>query len=498
MYFEKKAIDISTLATMLEVFFSKMQWTKDLGVYQSYFKGQGMLFSDVRKYTESDDIRHIDWNVSARTGTPHVKCYTEERNLEIVIAIDCSENMCTGDFNQSKLKIAIEICSLLLILSEQSHDWIRPVLLSDKVVDLGCSSGRGGICKLLHELKKMGLLHYEISRKKDADWSKSYFESEIIFGKEEKRANAELILKKFTNKKSIIILSDFYNLLEEGDLLRLQKLSAIHFVKIVSKIDKMKFLPFTLRAHSSADPHRKEQTIGTLLNCSRGKFTLDRGNERIVNVEVGECYVDTIMKWLFGLRNAITLLLLLCLLQIIQSSCFAEVNTRIICGEERAGKCILGEGDILRAKIEIDVSNTTGPISGNDLRYLAQNLIGKFIGENLYVADVGDFAYSKNNVDFIVGNALLAYGGISKEESKNFYILGEKVIFIVDEKIGFLQSDSEVDTAEMNPSFFKIDLAANRQDYTRIIAVVVASSFCMILILSGLYRSYFRKKIAVT
>ena len=83
------------------------------GEYQSTFKGRGMSFSEVREYQYGDDVRNIDWNVTARTGTPHVKIFEEERELTVMLLIDVSGSSFFGTVNQMKNEILTEICAVL-------------------------------------------------------------------------------------------------------------------------------------------------------------------------------------------------------------------------------------------------------------------------------------------------------------------------------------------------------------------------------------------------
>src|SRR3990172_5038867 len=79
------------------------------GEYHSVFKGRGIEFDEVREYTPGDDVRTIDWNVTARTSVPHVKRYAEERELTILFVVDISRSGIFGSGNRAKLDLAIEL-----------------------------------------------------------------------------------------------------------------------------------------------------------------------------------------------------------------------------------------------------------------------------------------------------------------------------------------------------------------------------------------------------
>lgn len=92
------------------------------GQYQSRFRGQGLEFSEVREYVPGDDIRTIDWNVTARTGRPHVKIFREERELTLYLVLDCSRSMFVGRSATSKWELAVQIAAALAYLGLQMHD----------------------------------------------------------------------------------------------------------------------------------------------------------------------------------------------------------------------------------------------------------------------------------------------------------------------------------------------------------------------------------------
>ena len=92
------------------------------GEYHSAFKGRGMSFSEVRNYQYGDDIRNIDWNVTARTGDPHVKIFEEERELTVMLLIDMSRSSFFGTVNQLKNEIFDGICAVLAFSAIQNND----------------------------------------------------------------------------------------------------------------------------------------------------------------------------------------------------------------------------------------------------------------------------------------------------------------------------------------------------------------------------------------
>jgi uncharacterized protein (DUF58 family) len=103
------------------------------GEYHSVFKGQGMEFDEVREYQPGDDIRNIDWNVTARMGTPYVKRFMEERELVVMFLLDVSASGRFGTGENTKLETAAEICALLAFSAIQNNDKVGAVVFSDSV-----------------------------------------------------------------------------------------------------------------------------------------------------------------------------------------------------------------------------------------------------------------------------------------------------------------------------------------------------------------------------
>ena len=103
------------------------------GDYHSNFKGRGMTFSEVREYVPGDDVRSIDWNVTARTGKPHIKIFEEERELSVLILIDVSSSGVFGSKKDLKINLGIEIAAMLSFSAIKNNDKVGLALFSDKV-----------------------------------------------------------------------------------------------------------------------------------------------------------------------------------------------------------------------------------------------------------------------------------------------------------------------------------------------------------------------------
>ncbi|MDO6759932.1 DUF58 domain-containing protein [Tamlana sp. 2_MG-2023] len=158
------------------------------GEYHSTFKGRGMTFSEVRQYQFGDDVRNIDWNVTARYSEPYVKVFEEERELTMMLMVDVSGSELFGTSDQFKNEVVTEIAATLAFSATQNNDKIGLILFSDKIeLYIPPKKGRSHVLRIIREL--------------------------IEFEPESKKTNYAEALKFLQNvmkKKAIVfVLSDF-------------------------------------------------------------------------------------------------------------------------------------------------------------------------------------------------------------------------------------------------------------------------------------------------
>ena len=123
------------------------------GDYHSTFKGQGVEFDEVRPYMFGDDVRTIDWNVTARTGAPYIKRFSEERELTVLFMVDVSGSQCYGSVRRSKMELAAEVTALLALTAIRNQDKIGLVLFSDRIVKyIPPRKGRDSVMRLVREV----------------------------------------------------------------------------------------------------------------------------------------------------------------------------------------------------------------------------------------------------------------------------------------------------------------------------------------------------------
>lgn len=123
------------------------------GDYHSSFKGQGVEFDEVREYVVGDDIRTIDWNVTARTGFPHIKRFAEERELTVMFLVDVSGSQSYGSVPKTKAELAAELTCLIALTSIRNQDNIGLILFSDRIVKtIPPRKGRTAVMRLVREV----------------------------------------------------------------------------------------------------------------------------------------------------------------------------------------------------------------------------------------------------------------------------------------------------------------------------------------------------------
>lgn len=123
------------------------------GAYRSVFKGRGIEFDEVREYTTDDDVRSIDWNVSARMGSPYIKKFVEERELVVMLAVDLSASGAFGAADKTKRQAAAELAALLAFSAGKNADKTGLMLFTDKIeLFLPPRSGRKQALRIIREL----------------------------------------------------------------------------------------------------------------------------------------------------------------------------------------------------------------------------------------------------------------------------------------------------------------------------------------------------------
>jgi len=184
------------------------------GEYHSVFKGQGIEFAEVREYQYGDDIRAIDWNVTARYNHPYVKVNEEERELNVMLAVDASRSGAFGSHDKFKSEIAAEICALLAFSAIKNNDKVGLLVFTDNIEKyIPPRKGRGHVLRVIREILYFKPLSYKTNI----------------------RIGLEYLLKGLKRRSIVFVVSDFD---DENFIKSLQVLNQKHDVIAILILDK--------------------------------------------------------------------------------------------------------------------------------------------------------------------------------------------------------------------------------------------------------------------
>lgn len=137
----------------IEIRTSRLANDQLAGGYQSVFKGRGMAFSEVRQYQPGDDVRFIDWNVSARMNETYVKVFTEEREMTVMLLVDLSGSERFGSVTRPKIETVAEVSALLAFSAIKNHDRVGLVLFTDRIERfVPPKKGKGHVMRVVTEI----------------------------------------------------------------------------------------------------------------------------------------------------------------------------------------------------------------------------------------------------------------------------------------------------------------------------------------------------------
>ena len=137
----------------IQIYTSKAVNDSLAGEYESVFKGRGMEFEEVRQYQIGDEIRSIDWNVTAKTGEPYVKLFVEERELTVIFMVDLSASGAFGSISKVKNEVAAEVCALLAFSAVKNNDKVGLLVFTDHVeMFIPPAKGTTHVLRIVREL----------------------------------------------------------------------------------------------------------------------------------------------------------------------------------------------------------------------------------------------------------------------------------------------------------------------------------------------------------
>lgn len=233
-----RRLEIGTKSLVNEIF---------SGEYHTVFKGRGMEFSEVREYIPGDDIRLIDWNVSARTGSLFVKVFSEERELSMMLVVDMSRSGTFGTSYRMKDEVAIEICALLAFSAMKNNDKVGLLIFTDKVEKfIPPRKGRQHVLRVLREI----VYHEPENRGTNIN------------------AALEYLLRVIRRNSVVFILSDF---MDDGFQKSLRVASSKHDVIAIKVTDNLEM-------------HLPDAGLISLMDAETGEYVVvDTSDERVRN-----------------------------------------------------------------------------------------------------------------------------------------------------------------------------------------------------------------------
>jgi len=262
------------------------------GEYHSVFKGQGMEFAEVREYQYGDDIRTIDWNVTARYNHPFVKIHEEERELNVMLCVDMSKSGAFGSGEKFKNEIAAEICALLAFSAIKNNDKVGVLIFTDKIEKyIPPRKGRGHVLRVIREL-----LYFK---------PESYRTS-IATG-------LEYLLKGLKRRSIVFVVSDF----EDDNFMKpLRVLNRKHDVVAIQMLDKreQELPPVGLVKMRDAETGEEVwvNTLDRKFTKLYSEYVIERQNKFIkearainldlVQIDAGKSYVEPLVKF-FKMRE---------------------------------------------------------------------------------------------------------------------------------------------------------------------------------------------------
>ncbi len=223
-----RQIEIQTRRAVNEVF---------AGEYKSVFRGQGMEFSEVREYQIGDDIRRIDWNVTARFSHPYVRIMNEERELTVYFAVDISSSTQFGSAEQFKSELAAEVCSVLSFSAIRNGDKVGMISFNDRIEKyIPPRKGKSNAMRVIREI----------------------LFGEHRAGKTDTNGSLEYLFKVARKKSVIFVVSDFYDLDFNQSLKPLANKHDVILLHVVDPMDRA--LP-DLGLLTFTDPETGEERV---------------------------------------------------------------------------------------------------------------------------------------------------------------------------------------------------------------------------------------------
>lgn len=252
------------------------------GILRSSVKGSGLQFKEHQVYSHGDDVRFIDWKLSARSTETYIKTFEEERNAEIISIIDMSPSMFYGYRGVSKIQCAFEIICLLYLLVKETNDKQSVLIVGGDHLNLPPKQGKEGIVLFVSMLEKLNLLTEDGKINIEYTCDETFHDRKL-----------NVILKSHIAKgKEVIFFSDFTNFSNYTNLNKFLLYKNFHCFKLNSPIDEYDKFPFSLNSIQISNGERKKKLTRNMTE----KREEDLTNKRWKDISVQDRYLEKFIK----------------------------------------------------------------------------------------------------------------------------------------------------------------------------------------------------------
>ncbi len=271
-------IEIEKVVSGLQANLFKRANSYSVGLFKSKFKGSGIQFREHQIYHPGDDVRFIDWKLSAKSvDKTYVKTFEEERNVEVVSIVDISPTMFTGVNSISKFQSTLEIICLIFLLTEQSKDYQNVILLFDEVINIQKLQGKKGIVQLVAHLEKKNLV----------DKNGKILNRSVDFTPMKTEEKVKIIKMNLARKKEVLFFTDFNDMKSYSEIEKFIKYSNFNVFEMLSPLDLESSKPFSFR---SDDLNKKNFSF---FQNSKKEIVRDK---KIKSLNIEESYLENFVK----------------------------------------------------------------------------------------------------------------------------------------------------------------------------------------------------------
>lgn len=219
--------EIERIVSLIQASVFKRANSHTTGMIKSHFRGSGLQFREHQVYVPGDDVRFIDWKVSAKSTNIYLKTFEEDRNVEINVFLDITSSLNYGDKGVSKLQACVEIVALLYLLAGQTHDLVKLTIWSHETpIVLPPKKGKEGLTLFISVLEKLNVMNKEGEYILESDFTSGSTELEKI----------NQLKASLARRKEVVYLGDGYSFQSEV-ISSLVTMRNFHFFKIVSPLD---------------------------------------------------------------------------------------------------------------------------------------------------------------------------------------------------------------------------------------------------------------------